>query len=132
MRYLILSDIHANAIALEAVLEDAKSRSWQSVMFLGDAVGYYTDPEAVVACLIGLKPEIAIMGNHDQILLDIHQGNEEALKRSKSIVTKLLSHHHQQLSQPSLDFLASLKMRDNGIYWQAIHGGLKEPWEYLD
>nr|MDQ3398234.1 metallophosphoesterase [Deinococcota bacterium] len=48
MRYLILSDIHGNHVALEAVLEHAGGQGWDAVMFLGDAVGYGAQPEEVV------------------------------------------------------------------------------------
>ena len=57
MRYLILSDIHANYIALDAVLKDAKHKRWDSVLFLGDAVGYYTQPNQVLDTLRDLEPE---------------------------------------------------------------------------
>jgi predicted phosphodiesterase len=39
MRYLVLSDVHANAPALTAVLRDARRRDYGEVMFLGDLVG---------------------------------------------------------------------------------------------
>ncbi len=39
MRYLVLSDVHANLPALEAVLEHAKKLGFDATMFLGDAVG---------------------------------------------------------------------------------------------
>ena len=46
MRVLILSDIHANLTALEAVLEDAAGR-YDAVWCLGDTVGYGPEPDAV-------------------------------------------------------------------------------------
>ena len=48
MRYLILSDIHANLEALGAVLARARGRSYQRVVVLGDFVGYGADPNAVI------------------------------------------------------------------------------------
>ena len=48
VRYLILSDIHANHLALEAVLSHARLKRWEKVLFLGDAVGYYTHPNEVL------------------------------------------------------------------------------------
>ena len=47
MRYLILSDIHANLTALNAALDAAKGR-WEKVVCLGDVVGYGPDPNEVV------------------------------------------------------------------------------------
>ena len=46
MRYLILSDIHANLEALEASL--AGTERWDHVLVLGDLIGYGADPNAVV------------------------------------------------------------------------------------
>ena len=46
MRYLILSDIHANWEALQAVLADAESR-YDRILCCGDVVGYGADPDAV-------------------------------------------------------------------------------------
>ena len=47
MRYLILSDIHSNLTALDAVLAAAKGR-WKKAVCLGDLVGYGPDPNEVV------------------------------------------------------------------------------------
>ena len=44
MRYLILSDLHANLQALEAVLDDAQAIGYDAVVVLGDLVGYGADP----------------------------------------------------------------------------------------
>ncbi len=64
MPFLILSDIHANLEALEAVLEDARGR-YDSVVCLGDLVGYGADPNPVTEWV---KANVAsvIRGNHDR------------------------------------------------------------------
>ncbi len=64
MRYLILSDIHANATALEAALEAAKGR-WDKVLCLGDVVGYGPDPNEVIDKVRELGAT-TIRGNHDK------------------------------------------------------------------
>ncbi len=66
MRYVILSDIHANAAAMEAVLDDTQ---WDVVIFLGDAVNYGPRPGEVVDRLAGL-PGVLLAGNHDQKILN--------------------------------------------------------------
>lgn len=67
MRYLVLSDIHANLEALEAVLKAALPRACDRVLVLGDLVGYGADPNAVVERVRGLQPEVVIRGNHDKV-----------------------------------------------------------------
>jgi len=65
MRYLILSDVHANLEALEAVL--AAAPSWDQALILGDLVGYGADPNAVVERLRALPTAALIRGNHDKV-----------------------------------------------------------------
>jgi predicted phosphodiesterase len=64
MRYLILSDIHANLTALDAVLAAAKGR-WEKAVCLGDIIGYGPDPNEVVDRIRSLDA-VAIRGNHDK------------------------------------------------------------------
>ncbi|MBI1358020.1 MAG: metallophosphoesterase [Acidobacteria bacterium] len=64
MRYLILSDIHANLEALEAVVEEARG-SYDEVVCLGDLVGYGADPNAVTDWVRSNAAHV-IRGNHDK------------------------------------------------------------------
>lgn len=68
MRHAVLSDIHANADALDAVLRDVEAMAVTSLVLLGDYVGYYYDPKAVIDRLMRW-PHAAIAGNHDRMLL---------------------------------------------------------------
>ena len=65
MRYVVLSDLHANLEALEAVLR-AVDGAWDRVVVLGDLVGYGADPNAVIERVIALSPVAIIRGNHDK------------------------------------------------------------------
>lgn len=65
MRFLILSDIHANWEALTAVLRDAASRHYQTILCLGDVVGYGPNPNEVVAWA-RTHADVVIRGNHDK------------------------------------------------------------------
>ncbi len=67
MRYLIISDIHANAHALDAVLGDALALGYDDVLVLGDLVGYGGDPDLVIDATLGLTPGGLIRGNHDKV-----------------------------------------------------------------
>ena len=66
MRIAVLSDIHSNLVALDAVLADAGpvDAVWQ----LGDVVGYGPDPDGVVARLAGIGA-VGVLGNHDAAAL---------------------------------------------------------------
>jgi diadenosine tetraphosphatase ApaH/serine/threonine PP2A family protein phosphatase len=67
MRYLILSDIHSNLEALEAVLAEAPPDQFDRLLVLGDVVGYGADPNAVVERVRQLQPHVMIRGNHDKV-----------------------------------------------------------------
>src|ERR1700733_4539894 len=79
MRFLILSDIHANATALDACLAAVKGR-WERVVCLGDLVDYGPDPNEVTERVQALAPVI-IRGNHDKVvagLADLEEFNPVA------------------------------------------------------
>ena len=67
MRILVISDLHANYTALEAVLEDAGTvdETW----CLGDMVGYGPDPNAVVELVREIPNLTCLLGNHDVALI---------------------------------------------------------------
>ena len=75
MRLLILSDIHANLQALEAVLGAAPAGSWDRAVVLGDLVGYGADPNAVVDSVRALDPLAVIRGNHDKAACGLDDGS---------------------------------------------------------
>jgi len=64
MRYAVLSDIHGNVDALRAVLKDISLKSIDTILCLGDVVGYYPDPEECVK-LIKENAQHCLAGNHD-------------------------------------------------------------------
>ena len=67
MRYLILSDIHANLDALEEVLLRATAIGYDRLLVLGDLVGYGGQPNEVVERIRSLAPFSIIRGNHDRV-----------------------------------------------------------------
>jgi predicted phosphodiesterase len=130
MRYLVLSDLHANLPALDAVLRHAKQRGYDDVMFLGDAVGYYPHPEEVLDRLVALNPSVRILGNHDAALLAMLEEQPEKA-RDASVVTEVLERHLAALSNDSVRFLQSLQPTHVATDWEATHGALVKPWEYM-
>jgi len=89
---LILSDIHANLEALEAVLADAQGR-YTKILCLGDLVGYGADPNPVVEWTRA-HVEVVVRGNHDRacVGLDPIEGYNAAARAStewtKGVLTK--------------------------------------------
>lgn len=125
MRVLVISDIHANLTALEAVLQDAGA--YDAVWCLGDIVGYGPDPNQCIERVGGLPNLICLIGNHDAAALgqiDLESFNHEARLSaywSRSVLT-----------EENLQFLRGL--HDKVIVDQVTltHGSPRNPvWEYL-
>ncbi|MBI3743861.1 MAG: metallophosphoesterase family protein [Chloroflexi bacterium] len=64
MRVAVISDIHSNLAALEAVLADADRRGVDEVWCVGDIVGYGPEPSACLA-IVRDRASVCIAGNHD-------------------------------------------------------------------
>jgi predicted phosphodiesterase len=73
MRYLVLSDIHANLEALETCLADAQVHGYDQTLVLGDLVGYGPNPNEVIARIQSLNPVAMIRGNHDKVACGLEQ-----------------------------------------------------------
>jgi predicted phosphodiesterase len=103
VRYLVLSDIHSNIDALDAVLADAQSVPPDAVLVLGDLVGYGAEPEMVVGRVRGLAPVAIVRGNHDKVVagIDDASGFNPLARRSVTLT-------RSALSDASLAYLAAL------------------------
>jgi diadenosine tetraphosphatase ApaH/serine/threonine PP2A family protein phosphatase len=125
MRILILSDIHANLTALDAVLTDAGVVD--AVWCLGDLVGYGPDPNECIQRIRELPSLLCILGNHDAAALsqiDVTTFNPEA--------RQALQWTQGMLSDSSVAFLKSLPERINRDRVTLVHGSPRQPvWEYL-
>jgi predicted phosphodiesterase/SAM-dependent methyltransferase len=124
MKILIISDIHANLTALEAVLADA---AIDSVWCLGDLVGYGPDPNECVE-RVGSLPNLAcVMGNHDAAALrqiEVDSFNPEA--RAAILWTQ------QKLTSGNVTFLENLPEMQTFDLVTLVHGSPRQPvWEYL-
>jgi predicted phosphodiesterase len=83
LRYLILSDMHANWEAFAAVLRRARRKRFDAALVLGDLVGYGAAPNQVVEAVRRLTPRLyTVRGNHDKVAAGIDRGgnfNQTAL-----------------------------------------------------
>ena len=125
MRTLVISDIHANLIALEAVLADAGGR-WDRVWFLGDLVGYGPNPNECVERLRELEP-LALSGNHDWAVLgklDTDEFNDDA--------RKLVRWTRHELTEENKAYLAGLPPLHVAAPFTLAHASPRHPvWEYI-
>jgi predicted phosphodiesterase len=124
-KILVISDIHANYSALQAVLNDAPD--YDSVWCLGDLVGYGPDPNDCIQEIRNLPKLVCLLGNHDAAVLgniDIDAFNREA---SISAVWA-----RENLEVENVRFLQ--KLPDFNVVGDVtlVHGSPRNPvWEYL-
>ena len=125
MRFLILSDIHANSTALEAALSAVKGR-WERSICLGDMVGYGPDPNEVVDRVRGLEA-VAIRGNHDKAACGLADA-EDFNPVAKTAANWTRDH----LRPDNLDYLLKLPQGPLSADGMAIvHGALHDEDEYV-
>ncbi len=125
---LVMSDIHGNLPALEAVLEDAAKREpYQSAWVLGDSVGYGAQPNEVVQLLRKLPNPILVKGNHEAAALaDISIGN---FNPAAGIAASWTA---QALDETTREFLHKIPDVTVCSSVTLCHGTPRDPiWEYL-
>jgi predicted phosphodiesterase len=125
MKILVLSDIHANYTALEAVLKSAGAVD--AVWCLGDIVGYGPDPNECVQRVRALPHLSCVMGNHDAAV--VNDKNIEKFNEEAELSIQFTKSH---LSEENLAFLKKLREKVVTQTMTLAHGSPRNPlWEYL-
>jgi predicted phosphodiesterase len=127
MRFAIISDLHANEIALEGVLADAHRAGYDELVCLGDVATLGPRPAEVLARLRDLRCR-NIMGNHDEFMLDpalIHSYSESALIVSSVEATRAT------LSAEDVAFLRTFERRIEVDGMLLFHGTPRSNMEDL-
>ena len=103
MRYLVISDIHANLEALDTVLSEAKPLNYEKVLLLGDLVGYGGDPNAVCDRVRAMKPDALIRGNHDKVGSGV-----ESPEGFNAVARSAIKWTYETLTKDNREWLAAL------------------------
>lgn len=126
MRYLIISDLHANWEALSAVIEAARG-SYDEVLCLGDLVGYCADPNRVVNW-VRANSACVVRGNHDKACAGL-----DDLEWFNPIAQQAARWTMEALNAENLEYLRALPagpMLVAGAF-QIFHGGPLDEDEYI-
>jgi predicted phosphodiesterase len=125
MKYAIISDIHANLEALEAVLADLRPQA-ETVICLGDIVGYNANPNECLD-LVQNVCGVVIAGNHDQAACDLRPYDDFS-----EYAREAMDWTRQQLTPAWYQYLRGLPTTAMfGDQWLAAHGSPWDTDEYL-
>jgi predicted phosphodiesterase len=124
MRIAVLSDVHGNLPALEAVLEALKP--YDAVWQLGDIVGYGPQPDEVVARLAAANA-VGVRGNHDSAAIGELETN--AFNDDARIAVEWTA---ERIAPETKRWLAALPLRSIDEPFTLVHGSPRDPtWEYV-
>jgi predicted phosphodiesterase len=126
MRVAVLSDVHANLPALEAVLSAIEAEGIDELWCLGDVVGYGADPDAC-AQLIEQRTSICLAGNHDLVVagrIDIDTFAAAAAEAARWT--------RATISDATQEFLVELEPQAERAGFGLYHASPRDPvWEYV-
>lgn len=132
----LISDIHSNLAALEAVLEDIEQRHCDRVLCLGDCVGYGPNPSECVDLL--RRCNVTIMGNHDEAIFQSRKTEEFNLRAEMALEwsREELARGPEAEVTARFDFLRGAprhqEMEVDGMAVYLVHGSPRRPLrEYI-
>jgi predicted phosphodiesterase len=126
MRVAIVSDIHGNRQAFDAVLEDVRSVEHDAIWCLGDLVGYGADPDACVE-LARADTDLCLVGNHDLAVRGDLPLTE--FSRGAALAAEWTRDH---IEEGNLSFLGELEPADVHQVVGLYHASPRDPvWEYV-
>ncbi|MES2148530.1 MAG: metallophosphoesterase family protein [Pseudomonadota bacterium] len=130
MLLAILTDLHSNREAVEAVLEHATAQRADAFAFLGDLVGYGADPGWVVDTVMAhaARGAFVVMGNHDEATFQADRPNMAAAAR------EALNWTRSQLNPAQLAFLRALPLKRSIGDIELVHANAWSPatWDYIE
>ena len=131
MKYAILSDIHGNLEALNAVLAKCREEGVDEYISLGDIVGYNANPKECLDLLRSLKLAGAVKGNHDEYAA----GNDSAMEGFNPHAKAAVIWTKSKLSPADRAYLTGLPMRKTlkNTLITIVHATLDSPdsWGYI-
>jgi diadenosine tetraphosphatase ApaH/serine/threonine PP2A family protein phosphatase len=126
MRVAVISDVHANYQALEAVLEEIDAEKVDALWCLGDTVGYGPLPNECCE-VVRARAASCLVGNHDLVVLgELDVGDFNGDAAAAAIWTA------EVLTPESRSFLAGLSPSGEAEGAELFHASARDPvWEYV-
>jgi putative phosphoesterase len=128
LRIVVISDIHSNLVAFQAVI--ASLPNYDHLLFLGDLVGYGPEPNEVIKQLQQLKPSSALMGNHDYA---VATGDATGFSPHAEVAVEWTRRHIRPQNLAYLSsLLTSARMELGNTRMALFHGSPRDPLsEYI-
>ena len=123
--YAVISDIHGNLEALQAVLDDMPSEV-EEIYCLGDVIGYGASPNECCELVRSLEMPV-ITGNHDLAVTDLSTD----LAWFNPVAAAAVEWTREQLSQDNAEFLLSRPRTMLAGDVLFVHGSVRDPDEYI-
>lgn len=125
MRYLIVSDIHGNWEALEAVLAAAEG-DYDQIICCGDFIGYGADPNRVIEWARE-NVSVAVRGNHDKACVDLHD-----LEWFNPVAQQATVWTHHELTAENKEYVRNLPKGPVAVGgFEVVHGSPLNEDEYI-
>ncbi len=122
----VLSDVHGNLPAFEAVLADVEAAEVDQIWCLGDLVGYGAEPDGCVA-LAADSCDLCLVGNHDLVVLD--RLSVEDFSPAAAAAARWT---RERIGEDTINFLGDLKPKDESREIGLYHASPRDPvWEYV-
>jgi len=134
VKIAVLADIHGNLAALQAVLAEVDRLSINKLLIAGDFVGYYYQPQKVLAALAKYDV-VAVKGNHETFLPAYSKLSSQEKKVFCSKYGSAIEKALQELNTQSISWLlnlpAKLEIKLSGKKVVLCHGSPFDPDEYI-
>ena len=121
----IISDIHGNVEALEAVLADISGRGISEIYCLGDIIGYGPNPRECIDLTVSC--DLCLLGNHDQAALFDPEGFNAGAERAIFWTRSMLETGDAVRNEQRWQFLGELPRRRTEDPFLFVHGSARNP-----
>jgi predicted phosphodiesterase len=127
MKLAVISDIHANSEALEAVLSDIAAQGVDEILCLGDIVGYGANPNECID-LVKKSCSLILLGNHDAAAVDLLSTQHFNIHAKIAIEWTM-----GNLTAASYAYLKTLSLKETRLSHTFVHATPYEPnmWYYI-
>lgn len=131
MKIAVISDIHGNKLALDAVLDDIKKNNTDTILVLGDlAMGGY-DPNYTIEKIFSLPNAKIIQGNTDKLIVDYNDELYLKMKHANPLMAEALKLDDKEITPENKEKLKNLPVNLSYDRFLMVHGSPRRQDENL-